>query len=165
MSKEATRVTDESVITEEGKKMIGQEIIKPLVREIEKGSIIKFAQAIDDPNPLWQDAEYAAKSVDKGIVAPPIFLSALWTEAMYASIQAKLAGIAPSLKRLVEAGDEIEYFHPIRPGDALTINSRFAEIKERQGKSGTMVNLTMETTYTNQHGELAIREHRSVMKF
>ena len=158
-------MTENSLITEEVKQLVGKEIIKPLVREIEKGAIVKFAQAIDDPNPLWQDAEYAAKSVNRGIVAPPIFLSALWTEAMYTSIQAKLAGIAPSLKRLVEAGDEIEYFQTIRPGDALTINSRFAEIKERQGKSGTMVNLTMETTYTNQHGEMVIRERRSVMKF
>ncbi|MDY6911196.1 MAG: MaoC family dehydratase N-terminal domain-containing protein [Chloroflexota bacterium] len=158
-------MTDENVITEEGKQMVGQETVKSLVREIEKGAIIKYAQAIDDPNPLWQDGEYAAKSAYGGIVAPPLFLSALWTEAMYTSIQAKLVEIAPSLKRLVEAGDEIEYFHPIRPGDALTIDSRFAEIKERQGKSGAMINLTMETTYTNQKGELVIRERRSIMKF
>ncbi len=46
---------------EELKSKIGVEW-PPLVYEIEKGMLRRFAQAVGDPNPLWQDEEYAAKS-------------------------------------------------------------------------------------------------------
>jgi len=35
--------------------------------------IKRFAQAIDDPNPLYHDEEYAKSSKFKGIIAPPLF--------------------------------------------------------------------------------------------
>ena len=52
------------------KAKIGEEW-EPRVYEIEKGMIQRFVQAIDDPNPLWQDEEYAKKSQYGGIIAPP----------------------------------------------------------------------------------------------
>ena len=36
-------------------------------------SIGRFARAIGDTNPLWSDPDYAAGSICKGIVAPPMF--------------------------------------------------------------------------------------------
>jgi len=52
---------------------------EPVVYKIEKGMIQRFVQAIDDPNPLWQNEEHASKSRYGGIVAPPTFISVSYT--------------------------------------------------------------------------------------
>ena len=54
-------MSEESGIPDELRKMVGVEG-RRRVFEVEKGSIRKFAQAVGDPNPLWQDEEYARKS-------------------------------------------------------------------------------------------------------
>ena len=66
-------MAEESVISEEMKKMIGVEA-EPIVLEVEKGHIRRFAQAVGDPNPLWQDKAYASKARYGNIIAPPTFL-------------------------------------------------------------------------------------------
>ena len=47
---------------------------KPQVIEVEKGRIRRFAQAVQDANPLWQDEEYAKNARYGSIIAPPTFL-------------------------------------------------------------------------------------------
>ena len=66
-------MTQESLVTDELKAAIGVESA-PALNEVEKGAIRKFAQAVGDPNPLWQDEEYAKKGPYGRIVAPPTFL-------------------------------------------------------------------------------------------
>ena len=63
---------DGSVITDEIRNTIGREF-GPHVYEVEKGAIKKFAEALEDTNPLWQDEKYAAESRYGGIIAPPTF--------------------------------------------------------------------------------------------
>jgi len=41
------------------------------VYDVTDKDIRRFAQAIDDPNPLYYDEEYAKKTIYKGIIAPP----------------------------------------------------------------------------------------------
>jgi N-terminal half of MaoC dehydratase len=43
---------------------------------IEAGHILMFARSIGDPNPVYADADYAAKSEVGGIPAPPTFVQA-----------------------------------------------------------------------------------------
>jgi acyl dehydratase len=43
---------------------------------IEEGHIMMFARAIGDPNPIYRDRDYAAKSDVGGIIAPPTFAEA-----------------------------------------------------------------------------------------
>jgi acyl dehydratase len=40
---------------------------------IEASHILMFARAVNDPNPIYSDAEYAAKSETGGIIPPPTF--------------------------------------------------------------------------------------------
>ena len=47
-------MTQESVITQEMRDAIGVES-EPITYDVEKGAIIKFAQAIGDDNPLYGD--------------------------------------------------------------------------------------------------------------
>ena len=49
----------------------------PLTMEVEKGAIMKFAEAIGDDNPLWTDEIIARKSKYGGLIAPPTFLRSI----------------------------------------------------------------------------------------
>ena len=49
---------------------IGVEL-PPVSYDIEKGLIRRFAQAVGDDNPLWQDEEYAKEIGYQSLVAPP----------------------------------------------------------------------------------------------
>ena len=66
----------ESVITQEMKDAIGVES-DPVVYQIEKGAILRFAEAIGDTNPIFNDDNEASKTKYGGIVAPPTFLRSI----------------------------------------------------------------------------------------
>ena len=126
---------------------------EPGVYEIEKGMIRRFAQAVGDPNPLWQDEKYAAKSRYGGIIAPPTFVLPMSLE----QIQQKMSTLIPGMSRL-HGGTELEYYQPIRPGDTITVSGKIADIRERQGKKmGNMVFVTFDLTCRNQQQELVAK--------
>lgn len=123
----------------------------PLVFEIEKGMIGRFARAIGDPNPLWQDEEYAAKSSFGGIIAPPTFLITLGFERIERIL-------APgSYQAVLHGSTELECYQPVRPGDFITITTRIANVRQRQGKMGKTIFVTLDIGYKNQRQEVVAR--------
>ena len=66
----------ESVITQEMRDAVGVES-DPVTYDIEKGAIIRFAQAIGDDNVIFNRENDARKTRYKGLVAPPTFLLSL----------------------------------------------------------------------------------------
>ena len=64
------------IITDEMRSRIGARRArsKPWVVEFEPGAIRRFAEAIDDPNPLYHDPDFARTSPCGSEVAPPMFL-------------------------------------------------------------------------------------------
>jgi len=129
------------------------------VYEIEKGMLRRFAQAIEDPNPLWQDEEYARKTGYGGIIAPPTFVATLGLE----QIQQLLAS-SPSETSL-HGSTELECYQPVRAGDVVTATTRIADFRQRQGKMGTMTFVTFDITYENQKGELVGRCRQMVINY
>jgi acyl dehydratase len=136
---------------EEFVKLIGVEA-EPEFWEVEKGHIRRFAQAIGDPNPLWQDEEYAGKTRYGEIIAPPFFL----IDAGLVKFVDRLVDMCPD-KANVNGGTEIDFYRPMKVGDTIKTVARLSEVKERTGKSGAMIFLTVEVTYTDQRGELVAR--------
>ena len=118
-------MTQESVITQQMRDAVGVES-EQITHEVEKGAIIKFAQAIGDTNPLYNDEEAARKT-------PPAY------ENPY---PANLDG-----------GSQWEYFHPVRPGDRITVTTKLADLFERPGRLGNMLFSVRETKYVNQFGQ------------
>lgn len=144
----------EAGIPDELKAMIGT-TTGAMVMEVERGAIRRFADAIDDPNPLYQDAEYARNSRYGEVICPIGFFG--WplkgggleqTMNMLMPVMMK-AG----LFRILDGGVDYEYFLPIRAGDVLTAVGKFANIRVREGKSGNMLFMTIEQTYFNQNGD------------
>ncbi len=141
----------ESVITKEMKDAIGVES-DPVVYKIEEGAILRFAEAIGDTNPIFNDQNEASKTKYGGIVAPPTFLRSIaHVKAPEPKVQVKSPYPAN-----VDGGSEWEYFEPIKVGDTITATSYLADINERKGgKFGSMLIMVRETKYINQHGTVA----------
>ena len=141
-------MTKEDLVLAEFKKLVGQQM-EPEVWEAGAEHIKWFAQAIGDPNPLWQDKAYAAKSRYKNIIAPPLFL----IDSGLVKLVGRLVDLAPHLAN-INGGTEIEYFRPIEAGDTITTVAKLADAQLKTGKTGSLIFLVFEVTYTNQRGEL-----------
>ena len=149
----------ESVITKELRDLLDVEQ-EPRVFEIEKGHVMRFARALGDPNPLWQDEDYARRSKYGNIVAPPIFL----IENGPGEIAERLMTIPCPLPGFLNGGMDVEYYKPMLVGDTITAASRLIDLQERVGKSGKLLFMTVETSYTNQKGELIIKERHNFIR-
>ena len=57
-------------VTDEAKKQIGK-VSEARTYDVERGAIRRFAEAIGDPNPLFNSDSEARKSRFGGMIAPP----------------------------------------------------------------------------------------------
>jgi len=133
------------------------------VMEVEKGAIRRFADAVDDPNPLYRDEEYARNSRYGSIITPPGFFGWPARPARGSALtEESMAGLSMALAqagypRVLDGGIEYEFFCPIRAGDTLAASTVIKEIRERKGSTGNLVFLIRETSYINQNGDLAAK--------
>ena len=131
------------------------------VYEIEKGMISRFAKAIGDPNPLWQDAEYARKYGYKDVAAIPALILALgWDEH-----GAEFSPYTPYDSGM-HGSSEAEIYEDIKPGDVITVKCKFVDVVGRKGKMfGDMAFLTFERVYTNQEGQVVAKCRQTQISF
>jgi len=157
--KEEGKMAEESVITEELRNRVGVEA-EPEVFEVEKGYIRRYAQAIGDPNPLWQDEAYARKSRYGSIISPPTFLQ---DHAIIEFVD-ELLEIECPLPRLLNGGMEVECYKPMTPGDVITTRAKLADLYEKHGKGGKLMFMVVDATFTNQRGELVAKGRHTFIR-
>jgi acyl dehydratase len=122
----------------------------PYEFRVERGKIKEFADAIGDPNPIYRDPEYAAKTPLGAIVAPPTLLRTFLYEPRTASEALKVK----DWSYIVHGEQEFEYFAPVLAGDVLTVNECIASITEKQSRrAGTLHIAVIESVFHNQRGE------------
>jgi len=138
----ASFLTDEMI-----KKAIGQKSA-PRTIDIEKGAIIKFAEAIEDDNPVYNDEMAAREGRYGGLIAPPTFLRSVGVDRPEYPFDMPFG-------RLLDGGSDWEYFHPVRAGDRITAISEIADINERNGRMGLMIITSIVVTYRNQFDQVA----------
>ena len=131
---------------------------EPSVLEVGKGAIRRFAEAIGDPNSLWNDEAQARKSRYGGVLAPPTFLRSVRAEAPSIPFDVPF-------DRLLDGGSDWEYFEPVRAGDRITAVARIADVSERSGRLGPMLFTVTETTYTNQLGEVVATQRSTSIRY
>lgn len=172
----------ESALTAEVKAVIGatgEKIEASLPWGIEREGLRIFTQAIMDPDPRYWDDEFAKKTKFGAIITPPIYCTYLGRRARPggddpitrafaenpnsdgiggvrdAESRGKLPSVPTHLKRILNAGNEIELRQYPKLGDRIFSQARYADIRERVAKDGArMLIVTTETTYTNQNGEV-----------
>lgn len=112
--------------------------------------------SVGDDNPLWADAEYAARTVWGGIVAPPTFLYTVDTTI-----------VAPGFPAVqwIYGGTRWEHHKPVRLGDRIAAKARVIKLTEKRGKHAPRFFVqTGEVLYTNQRDELVARAEADVMR-
>jgi acyl dehydratase len=151
----------DSLITDEARAWIGRELSVETVT-VTAPEIWRYCVGTGDLNPLYHDAEAAARGPHGGIVAPPMFAmnatrrivpeAALQADGQYAE-----AFAAPvRATRTLAGGVETRFGVPVRPGDTITARSKIVDLYEKVGRSGPLVFQITETTVTNQRDEVVL---------
>lgn len=143
-------------------------------------SLRRFAQAAMELDPIhWDEAAARARGFG-GIVAPPLYplhafprpagtadpFDALRDNPDWDGIELVEDGLPPleiPLPRLLNGGVAAEVFALARIGDVISARSRYADISEREGSSGAMVFVVVETDYTNQDDLLLLRTRTTMI--
>jgi acyl dehydratase len=147
---------------------------------VEASHIMMFARAIGDPNPIYEDADYAAGTEPGGIIAPPTFAQASAQFDPDYRLRPKIGqpwmgsgkeatGIKPKEPgssddaptgmgaRGLHAEQHFEYHRHLRPGDVLSATVKPGETWEKHSKrAGTLKFSETVTEYRDQNGELVI---------
>jgi acyl dehydratase len=144
-------------VTEEALKQIGK-TGEARTHEVERGAIRRFADAIGDTNPLFNNEGEARHSRFGGMIAPPTF---------YRSLMAPMPEVKLDMtsSRGLDGGSDWEFFQPVRPGDRITVQTKIADLRESDGRLGPMVFITTETSYTNQFGELCALQRATGIRY
>jgi acyl dehydratase len=117
--------------------------------------VTNFCQAIGENNPLHSDPEAAARGPYGSLVAPPSFA------VTFRNGQHFFQHVPRFGKQGFDAGKDVEFVAPIRPGDSITLSSHVKEIYEKTGRTGSMVFVIVRSTLKNQRGEVVAHvDHR-----
>ncbi len=119
---------------------------EPAADEVEKGAIRKFAAAIGDDNPIYNEEDYCEKTGFGSLVAPPTFLTTFRASPV-PDIKLQFGKVG------LHGGQAYEFYKPIKAGDKITYSNKVSDVTERDGRTGKMVFTVIETTFTNQDGE------------
>jgi hypothetical protein len=160
---------------------LGDEIIPGKIshpvsnRVVTKDLILNRANAIHDPNPLWQDEKYARQTRWGSIIAPPFFeLVVTFQGPINFRPVPPEVGIARGVSGSgVQGKDQSviwtylphwEFFKPIRPGDSFRVwfgpNSHIDKTSP-DGKGPRIFLLHDQLKYFNQKDELVCIKHKN----
>jgi len=130
--------------------LIGR-IGEPVLHEIEKNAIRRFAESLGDPNPLAIDEATARAAGYPSLVAPPTFAVAL------ASNERFRHSLDLGTRSFLHGEQQIEFGRPILAGDRITVKTRVADVQERAGASGPMDIVVLEDEGRDTQGALVFR--------
>ena len=136
------------------KTLIGRES-EPVLHEVEKGMIRRFAEALGDPNPIYVDEEAARAAGFPGLVAPITFPAVLAVNDRFRH------SLDLGTRSLLLGEQQIEYGRLVVAGDRITVRSRVAEVQEKAGPSGPMDVIVIEDEGRAADGELVFRSRET----
>lgn len=138
------------------KSLIGREA-EPVVVDVEKGAILRFAEAIGDPNPIYVDEAAARAAGFPALVAPPTFPAALTINERFRH------SLDLGTRILLHSEQQIEYGRAVVAGDRITIKTRVADVLERVGASGPMDILVLEDEGRDAQGAFVFRTRATLV--
>ena len=130
--------------------LIGRES-EPVLHEVEKASIRHLAEALGDPNPLYQDEQAAKAAGLAGLLAPPTYPVVLTQNDRFRH------SLDLGTRSVLHGEQQFEYARPIVAGDRIVVRTRVADVLERPGVSGPMDVLVLEDEGRDEKGDLVFR--------
>jgi acyl dehydratase len=149
-----TRKSDDDRVSDDMERlrsMVGMDS-EPYENELERSAIRKYAEAIQDSNPVYVDEAYGKLTPHGGIIAPPTFLCTL-----QAGKRNGPTPIPQSYTEVLNGGVEFLYCRVVRFRDVLIGRSRLAQVFEKEGRLGRMLFLVNETLFRDREGGLVAR--------
>ena len=131
--------------------LIGRES-EPVVHEVEKGAIRRFAEALGDPNPIYTD-EAAARAAGYPVARRAADVRRRRSPRTSASATRSTSAPASSST----ASSRSSTRRPIVAGDRITVRSKVADVQERAGASGPMDVIVIEDEGRDEKSELVFR--------
>jgi acyl dehydratase len=130
--------------------LIGRES-EPVLHEVEKGALRRFADALGDPNPIYQDEVAARAAGFSALAAPPTFAATLTQNERFRH------ALDLGTRSILHGEQQLEFARAIVAGDRITVVSRVADVQERAGASGPMDVLVLEDEGRDEKGALVFR--------
>jgi acyl dehydratase len=154
------------VITEEARRWADREYPR-FEMKVTATDIAKFAHATGESNPIHFDRQAAVAAGYPDVVAPTLFTyvvrmhaSALVSPDELEPDGSPSSDVPPLTTRRAMAGEtSVVFGDPVVAGDVITVEKRLANMYEKEGRSGPLVFVEMEFTFTNQRGDLVSREN------
>jgi len=142
-----------------GKPLGGGRLKDPIV----PNDLRRWAQGMQNPNPLYFDESCAAQSRFGRLVAPQSF--AVCTDTSHGAgpaIQGEIPG-----QHMIFGGDEWWFFGPrIEPGDRIRHDRMLFDYKLAETKfSGPTMFSRGDTTYVNQRGEVVCKQRSTSVRY
>jgi acyl dehydratase len=141
---------------------VGRQTSEQTFDPVSLRTIREYLAGTGDWNPLHVDEAVAAASRHGRIIAPALFFQAVCRDLvpeweLLEDGQHTTLGVEGVTGRTVLAGQDIELFDPVYVGDVLTLREKLLSIEEKQGRSGALVLVVTEETYTTSDGRLVAR--------
>ncbi|WP_242345049.1 FAS1-like dehydratase domain-containing protein [Anaeromyxobacter terrae] len=136
--------------------LVGRES-EPVEQEVERSAIRRFAEALGDPNPIYQDEAAARAAGYPALVAPPTFAVALAANDRFRH------SLDLGTRSILHSEQQIEYARPLVAGDRVTVVTRVADVQERPGASGPMDVLVLEDEARDDKGEWVFRSRATLI--
>jgi acyl dehydratase len=154
----------EPIDTTDVERWVGRPVGGEQMREpVGATDIRRWVQALQNPNPLHYDHDFATEGVFGGLVAPQSFTVATSPgQGARPAVQGTIPG-----SHMLFGGDEWWFLEPrIRPGDRL-VSERFCfDCKLAQTRfAGPTVFQRGDTTYINQRGEIVARQRSTAVRY
>lgn len=149
---------------------------------LESDALRRFVQAVMDDDPLYYDEAHARETRHGEVVAPPLYPVHAFKrlpgspdplKVLEADRDADGAGgiwdkfglprIESPFKRLLNGGNEIEFFRCLRLGERVWTQSKYHDVQLKQGKSGEMLLVTIETELRNDSDELLLISRQTLI--
>ncbi len=157
----------DKTISEDVLAMIGVEKVRHYV--VTKRDITRFAQAIGETNPIYFDENYTKSTKHGVILAPPLFCQIFTFEDVPADQLPKDGSpieidVPIPAQRTVGGASSYEIFQRVKVGDQITVKSMLTDVFTKQGKSGKLYFVIVETKFSNQEKILVAKETATYIK-
>jgi len=176
---ESATVTEADIAKYRG--MVGKPMLSSAA--LEPDALRRFVHAIMDSDPLYYDAAKASASKYHGLAAPPLYpVHAFRRAAGGADPLAALHedpdadgsggndgvffGLPPietAFKRLLNGGNEIEFYRNLAVGERCVAKARYASVNLKQGKTGSMLLVEIETEFRTEAGDLLLINRQTLI--
>jgi acyl dehydratase len=131
-------------------RIIGEEFDRAVSPPVTAEELIAFARALGETRPEYVEPGPA-------LIGHPTFCVCYKGDRFYPGNLPKTINLRAGL----DAGKDIQFGVPIRPGDRIEVRSTLHEVYEKTGRSGSMIFVVIRFTMHNQDGQLvAIIDNR-----